>query len=339
MKSLTRWLLLTLPFTLLFAAACGGDDDNGSALDPANPTRVTLMLNWTPNAHHAGIYLARENGWYRDAGIDLEIVEPAEGGVEQVVGAGRAQFGISIQESVIPAREQGVPIVSIATILQHNDSSLVSLGSEGITRPRDLAGKRYGGYGGALETALVKKLTECDGGDPEQVRFVDVGNVDYLVGMEQNQYDFVWIFEGWDGIRYRDVQKDQVNTILFTDHLDCIPDWYTPLIITSEKLIADRPELVRAFTEVTARGYQVAITDPAAAAAALLKAAPELDKALVELSTAYYAQDRYMDRGREWGRQDEDIWVEFEEFLRTSGLTEKKVDVSSAYTNQFLPKK
>ncbi|MBI5948686.1 MAG: ABC transporter substrate-binding protein [Chloroflexi bacterium] len=327
MKRLALFLFATLALGL---AACGGDDDGGL-------TKVTVMLDWTPNTHHSGIYLAKEKGWYRDAGLDVTIVEPAAGGVEAVVAAGKADFGVSIQEAVIPARAEGVPIVSIAAIKQHNDSSLIALKGEGITRPKDLAGKTYGGFGGALETALIRQLVKCDGGDPEKVKFVEVGNIDYLAGMEANQFDFVWVFEGWDAIRYNQVENKPVSSIKFTDYLNCIPDWYTPLLITSEKMLKDHPDTVRKFLEATTRGYDEAIKNPDAAAAALLKGAPELDEKLVKLSQAYHTT-KYMDSGRRWGLQDANIWVNFEKFLRDAKLTDKQVDVSKAYTNDYLPK-
>lgn len=326
---------------MLFAAACGGDDDDDAgnengAGDAPELERVTLMLNWTPNAQHGGIYLAQKNGWYREAGLDVSIIEPAQAGAEQVVAQGNADFGISIQEAVVPAREQGIPIVSIAAIIQHNDSSFFALEEEGITRPKDFEGKTYGGYGGPLELEILNKLVECDGGDPSLVRHVEVGNVDYLSGMEQDRFDFVWVFEGWDVLRAREVENIPVTSVKFADYLDCIPDWYTPLIITSEKMIADRPDTVRKFLEATARGYEAAIRDPQAAAEALLEAAPELDRQLVELSTEYHAS-RFVDEGRQWGLQDEEVWVTFERFLREAGLTSKEVDVQKAYTNAFLP--
>ena len=146
------------------------------AIGPAaaqEPTAVTLMLNWTPNNHHAGIYLALANGWYADAGIALEVIEAAAAGADQVVGAGRADFGISQAESVIPARANGVPVVSIATILRFNDSSLMALTADGIARPRDLAGKTYGGYGGSLERELIDALVACDGGGRTEPDLLD----------------------------------------------------------------------------------------------------------------------------------------------------------------------
>ena len=225
--------------SFVFAASCGDDDGGGLK-------KVTLMLNWTPNTQHSGIYIAKEKGWYKDAGIDLQILDaPASGGVEQVVGQGKADFGISVAESVIPARAEGVPVVSIAAILQHNDSSLFSLAKANIKRPKDLEGKTYGGYGGPLETQIVKKLVQCDGGDPAKVKFVEVGDVDYLAGMEAKQFDFVWVFEGWDVLRANKIENKPVTSIKFKDWLNCRPDWYTPVFITSESLAKSNPDLVK----------------------------------------------------------------------------------------------
>jgi ABC-type nitrate/sulfonate/bicarbonate transport system substrate-binding protein len=298
-------------------------------------TPVTLMLNWTPNNHHAGIYIAKANGWYKDVGIDLRIVEPAAAGADQVVGAGSADFGISQAESIIPARANGVPVVSIATILPYDDSSLMALASEGISRPRDLEGKTYGGYGGPLETELIDRLVTCDGGDPTKVKFVEVGNIDYLAGLEQNRFDFVWVFEGWDALRAREVLDKQISTLKFVDYLQCIPDWYTPVFIASEATLRDRPELVHKFLAATARGYRRAIEDPDEAAADLLKAVPELDAALVQAAARYHAP-RYAASGEPWGIQRPEIWKNFVAFLRDAGLVDKDVDPNAAFTNRFL---
>jgi ABC-type nitrate/sulfonate/bicarbonate transport system substrate-binding protein len=229
-----------------------------------------------------------------------------------------------------------VPVVSIGAIIQHNTSSLMSLAEDGIEDPGDLAGKTYGGFGGPLETALIRTLTECGGGDPDAVDFVEVGQAEYLDGMSRDQYDFVWIFDGWDGVRATELAGADVNFLRFIDHVDCIPDWYTPLIVTSEAMIEGDPDTVRAFMEATARGYEYARDNPGEAAEILLAAVPELDRALVERSAQYLAS-RYADEAEPWGIQEQAIWERFEAFLRDSGLTDTEVDVSAAYTNEFLP--
>jgi ABC-type nitrate/sulfonate/bicarbonate transport system substrate-binding protein len=321
-------------------AACSDDEGSSSSSDVSVGSgelqEVTLMLNWTPNAQHDGIYLAQAEGLYEEAGIDLEIVEPGEEGSDVAVGTGAADLGISQAESLLPAREQGVPVVSVATLFPVNDSSLMLLADEGVESPADLEGLTYGGYGGALETELISRLVECDGGDPEAVEHVEVGNVDYLAGLEQDRFDVVWVFEGWDALRAREVEDVDLTTLPFRDFQDCIPNWYTPIVIAGEDILADDPEVVDAFLAATAEGYQLAADDPAAAADALLAAAPELDEDLVRASAEHHAP-LFMEGGGEWGVQDEEVWTEFEQFLREAGLTQDEVDVSAAFTNDHLP--
>jgi len=317
------------------ATSTGTPTSTATATPSDGLTEATLMLNWTPNAQHAGIYLALQNGWYEEAGIKLEIVEPAAAGTEQVIGTGGAEFGVSVAEALLPARAAGVPIVSIATVLPYNDSSFMALADAGIERPRDFEGKTYGGFGGPLETELLRTLVACDGGDPDAVEMVEVGNIDYLAGMEQGRFDFVWVFEGWDALRAREIEGKAISTVTFVDWLDCIPDWYTPLFIASEDLIADDPDLVRAFVEATARGYEAAIADPTAAADALLAAAPELDEDLVRLSTEYHAP-KFVGEGG-WGLQDGEVWSTFAAFLQDAGMLDEGLDTEAAYTNEFLP--
>src|ERR1035437_8440863 len=91
-------LLSAVPFA---AMACSSGGSSSSGLK-----KVTLMLDWTTNTNHSGIYVAKDKGWFKDAGLDVQIVEPAQSGVEQVVGNGNADFGISVMESVIPARAE-----------------------------------------------------------------------------------------------------------------------------------------------------------------------------------------------------------------------------------------
>lgn len=349
MKRLTRLFgagALMLLAAVVFAACSGSDEEDGtgtvapteeaSATDtPTEEMRsVTVMLDWTPNTNHIGIYAAEAEGYYDEVGLDVSIIEPT-GGVEAIVAEGQAQFGFSYAEALLPARLAGVGVTSIAAVLPHNESSLMSLASAEITRPRDFEGQRYGGFGGQLERQLIESLVACDGGDPSLVEFVEVGNVDYIPGMEQDRFDFVWVFEGWDVIRARGLEGVEITTLPFIDYTECIPDWYTPVIVTDDDLIADDPELVRAFLDATTRGYQFAIDEPDAAATALLEAAPELDEQLVRDSAAYLA-DRFVD-DLAWGEQREEIWLEFELFLREAALLESEVDSGEAHTNEFLP--
>ena len=152
--------------------------------------------------------------------------------------------------------------------------------------------------------------------------------------LERDFYDFVWIFDGWDGIRLEQAGVD-TTSIPFDEHFDCIPNWYTPLLATSESLIEDDPEIVTAFMEATTRGYEVAASDPSAASDALLAAAPELDEDLVRASAEYLAPEYAPDGA--WGVQDPQVWTDFTAFLTEAGILSGDVAVDASWTNDFLP--
>ncbi|MGI8710489.1 MAG: ABC transporter substrate-binding protein [Acidimicrobiales bacterium] len=333
-RSLT--IVATALVVLAATSACG-TSSGGAATSKDGLRKLQVVLDWTPNTNHSGMYLARAKGWYRKAGLDVSFVEPGDSSSLQLLAAGKADVAVSVQEEVIPARAQGLPVQSVAAVMPHNTSGLVSLASDGIRRPRDLEGKTYGGYGGQLEKALVDRLVACDGGDPEKVKTVDVGEADYRVGLQRDTYDVVWIFDGWDGIRLNQIDKVKTNELAFIDHTDCIPDWYTPLLATSERMEASRPEDLKAFLAATARGYQTAMADPSAATVALMAAAPDLDRDLVTRSARYLAT-RYADDPADWGRQRAEVWTSFARFLAKADMVDAKVDVSDAWTNRYLPK-
>lgn len=321
----------------LALTACSSDTDDGAATgeEQEELRPLTVVLDWTPNTNHGGMYLADAEGWYREAGLDVEFVEPGDSSSLQLLAAGRADVAVSVAEEVLPARAEGLPVQSIAAVIQHNTSSLVSLAGEGITSPRHLEGKTYGGWGGQLEESLINRLVECDGGDPSAVEFVDVGEADYRIGLERNQYDFVWIYEAWDGVRLTEIDGVELNRIAFADHTDCIPDWYTPVLATSDDVVADRREDVEAFLEVTRRGYVRAMEDPAAAAAALLEVSPDLDPELVELSASWLAT-RFAEDPAEWGRQEARVWDSFAAFLVEAGMLDEGFDASTAWTDELF---
>ncbi len=335
MTPLTRRLAVTLLALVLVAVACGGDEPDAQPTEPPR-TELTVMLNWVPNAHHAGIYLARERGYYADEGLDITIIEPAfDIGVEAAVAAGQADIGLAQAESLLPARAAGVDVAAVATILPSNDSVLMGLAEDGIERPADLEGATYGGFGGALETELISRLVACDGGDPAEVEFVEVGNVDYVPGMQQDRFDVAWVFSGWDRIRADDVLGVEVSEIRFDEFLDCIPDWYTPLVLASSERVAEGDDRIAGFLAATARGYTDVAADPAAGAEAMIGDVPELDAELIEVAVGYYA-DRFLVDG-EWGVMDEAVWDEFATFLVDAGLLEGEIDPGAAWTNDLLP--
>src|SRR3972149_1259134 len=130
-------LVIALLVIMLITIACGSRADRG--LIP-----VTLMLDWVPNTNHTGIFVAQEKGYFKEAGLDVKIIQPGEVRPEAAVASGTAHFGISFQEYVTLARADKIPIVSIAAVLQHNTSGFASLADLKVDSPADFEGLRYG---------------------------------------------------------------------------------------------------------------------------------------------------------------------------------------------------
>ncbi|PMP76173.1 MAG: ABC transporter substrate-binding protein [Chloroflexus aggregans] len=329
-----RWFLLTL---VILLTACGSGAATPTTSTQAPLTKVRVGLDWTPNTNHTGLYVAQAKGYYAQQGLEVEILGAQEGGtVEQLVATGRLDFGISYQEGVTQARVEGVPIVSIAAIIQHNTSGFASRAEEGITSPRDFIGKKYGAFGSPVEQAVIKGLLECAGvGDQfDQVQFVDIGSSDFFVATERDEVDFVWIFKGWTGIE-AEVRGVPLNIVMMND-LQCIPDYYTPVLITGEKLIAEQPDLVRRFLAATSAGYRFAIEQPGEAADILLKAAPELDAELVRRSQQYLA-GQYQAEAARWGEQKLEVWRAYAQWMADRNLIARMIEPEKAFTNDFLP--
>jgi len=302
---------------------------------------VTLALDWTPNTNHTGIYVALEKGWYRQEGIDLKLLPYSDNASpDTLVSTGKADVGISSTESIVADAAVGQPVVSIAAIIQHNTSALVTLASSGLTRPGMLDDKVYGGFGAPYEGAVVGEIIKKDGGKGV---FKNVTlSVDAMDALKAHRVDFVWIFEGWEGIQAaRDGVK--LNTFYITDY--GVPDYYTPNIITSSMEIKQKAGILHRFMRATARGYEYARTYVQDSAQALLALAPPgtfPDTGLVTASQQYLSP-RYADPGRKWGWQDAAPWHGYPQFILDSGGVQdasgkpvKSLNLDALYTNEFL---
>jgi ABC-type nitrate/sulfonate/bicarbonate transport system substrate-binding protein len=301
-------------------------------------TKVTVMLDYTPNTNHIGLYVAQAKGYYKEANLDVQIVPAGDVQVEQLVATDKIEFGVSYQEQMTYARAQNLPLISVAAVVQHNTSGFASLNAKHpLKTPADLAGLQYGAFGFAIEKPMIDLLMKCYNASADTVKFVDVGFAEPFPLMDQGRIDFVWLFYAWDGIRAKQ-QGIKVDFLMLKDYANCVPDYYTPLLITSEKLVKAKPDVVRAFVQASARGYADAIRTPAEAADLFIRAVPETDAALVKESAAWLA-DQFQAEAPRWGEQKLEIWQGYAEWLFKNKVLDKQIDAKAAYTNEFLPGK
>jgi ABC-type nitrate/sulfonate/bicarbonate transport system substrate-binding protein len=324
-----KWLMVILSIGLL--AGCGSEDskeDNSDSLE-----KVSVVLDWTPNTNHTGLYVAKEKGYFEEQGLDVEIVMPGEAGADQIVASGKSEFGVGYQEGVTQARVQDVPLVSIAAVIQHNTSGFASPVDKGIKTPKDFEGKTYGGFGSPVEKEIMSALMKQDAADINKVNIVNMGDTDFFTAVKRD-IDFAWIYYGWTGIE-AELRGEELNMVYLTDYSDKL-DYYTPVLTTSEKMISDEPEKVESFIAAASKGYEFAIENPGEAADILIEAEPDLDAELVKKSQEWLA-DKYQDDAPRWGEQKKEVWENYGDWMFNNGLIEKKLDAEKAFTNEFLP--
>ncbi|MGE5629158.1 MAG: ABC transporter substrate-binding protein [Solirubrobacterales bacterium] len=298
--------------------------------------KVTVILDWVPNTNHTGLYVAKDKGYYAEEGLDVNIIQPSEGGTASLIAAGKGDFGVSYQEEVTMARtaSEPLPVKAIAAIIQHNTSGFASPASKNIKTPKDFEGKTYGGWGSPSENAILKAVMEKDGGDFSKLKIVDVGSEDFFAATKKN-VDFEWIFEGWAGVQAK-IQNESLNYIELRK-LNPAFDYYTPVIIASDSALQKDPELAKKFLKATTKGYEYAMTNPEDAANILVKNAPETDPKLA-LESQKYLADKYKAEAPRWGEMKQSVWANYTKFLYDNKLITKQLDSKEAFTNEYLPK-
>lgn len=347
--------VICLLFAALLLTACGGAQTAEPTAEPAAEAqseaaaeveaepaalrKVTLMLDYTPNTNHTGFYVAESLGYYSDAGLDVEIIEPGDNATATMVAAGKADFGVSYQEDTTYAltSEEPLPIKAIAAIIQHNTSGFVSLKAANINSPKDFAGKTYAGWGAPSEEAVIKAVMQADGGDFSQLTIVGAdgsGFASLSADTDAGKVNILWEFYGW-GVTRGLMDGFDLNYMPCTD-LDERLDYYTPLIITNNDLIASDPDLIKAFMSATKKGYEYAIANPDEAAKLLHDTAlPDTDLEFLTKSQQYLSGE-YAKDAASWGVMNDTVWDNYTDFMKEYGLIDHTIPASDQYTNEFV---
>jgi len=277
-----------------------------------------------------------EKGYFKDAGIEVEVVQPPEDGAEVLVASGRAQFGVSFQDAMAPALvgENALPIQAVAAIVQHNTSGIISRKGEGAETPKGLEGKKYATWNGPIELETVKEVMEADGGDYSKLQMIPSTVTDEVSALKTKSVDALWIFYAWAGVK-TEMEALETDFFAFAD-IDPVFDYYTPVIIAGTKYLQDDPETAKAFMAALSKGYEYAIANPEESAGILCKYAPELDSELVKKSQEYLS-DKYKAEAKKWGYIDANRWNTFHNWLNEHGLLNPQIEENTGFTNDFLP--
>jgi ABC-type nitrate/sulfonate/bicarbonate transport system substrate-binding protein len=243
-------------FGLVFVTACGG----GSGGSGGEQT-VTVQLDWTPNTNHTGIYVGLAKGWYKDAGIKVNILPYTDVNPDVVVANGKADIGFSFPPNVVFSRAQGLDVVSVASVLQKGVTELAVLDSSDIKRPKDLDGRLYAGFGLPYEEPVIKTVITTDGGKGT-FRSATLSTAAYEA-LYNKRADFTEIFVTWEGIE-ADIRGIKLRT--FKPDQFGVPDHPAVVLIAKGDAVSKRKATLQKFLDVTRRGYEFAQKSPEEAA-------------------------------------------------------------------------
>lgn len=330
--------MMVIVLMVLGMAGCAQNNSAKPAQQDAQKEtkKITFVLDWTPNTNHTGVYVAKELGYFKDAGLDVDIIQPPEGGALSLVAAGKAEFGVSFQEEIAAAITSDSPldVVAVGTILQHNTSGIISLKEDNISSPKGMENKVYATWDTPVEKAILKQVITKDGGNYDKVKMIPSTVTDVISALQSN-VDAVWVYYGWDGVATK-VKGLDTNYFAFKD-IDPVLDFYTPVIAASPKYLEQNGDTAKKFLAAVAKGYEYAIEKPEEAAKILVKNAPEVDPALATASQKYLV-DQYKAEVKQWGYIDSKRWDGFYSWMYDNKLIPKKIDAGKGFTNAYLPK-
>ncbi len=259
---------------VLLVAGCAGCGEDGA--EPGVPRGAVLVLDFTPNAVHSGIYAAREQSFYREAGVELEIRQPGEStDAPKLLAAGRAEFAILDIHDLGIARERGLDLVGLLPIVQRPLAAVIARGDGPVHSPRDLEGHTVGVTGLPSDEAVVDSEVRADGGNPAQVEQVTIG-FNAVSSLAAGKVDAATGFWNAEGVALRR-QGIPVRVFKVDDY--GAPPYPELILTTSRQTLEEDPDLIDAIIDATERGYASVQNDPAGALDDLLAADPALDRA------------------------------------------------------------
>ncbi|MDQ2675657.1 MAG: ABC transporter substrate-binding protein [Actinomycetota bacterium] len=261
--------VVALLAAVLALHGCGED-----GAEPGASREATLVLDFTPNAVHAGLYAALERGWFAQEGLDLTLQQPGDStDAPKLLAAGRAEFAVVDINDLGTAARRGFALTPIAALVQIPLASVIAADREEVNRPRDLEGAEVGVTGLPSDNAVLDAVVEADGGDPGTIERTVIG-FDAVAALSAERVDAATAFWNAEGVAVRELGVPTREFRVGDFASDPFPEL---VVVTTVELARDEPELVAAVRAGIQRGYEFAADDPDAALESLLGAVEGVD--------------------------------------------------------------
>lgn len=336
MRRFSRLFSILVLITLLSACSgMAGDASNkpDTTSTPVPLVHIRLPMGYIPNIQFAPFYVAVDKGYYKDAGIDVQFDYSNETDGVSLVGSNNLQFTLASGEQVLLARAQGLPVVYVMAWWQEYPVAVVSKVDQNIKTPQELKGKKIGlpGLYGASYVGLEALLNA--GGVQEKDVTLDSIGYNQVEALVSNQDQAVVVYVNNEPIQLR-AQGYDINMMRVADYVKLASNG----LLTNDTTLKNNPDLVRRMVQATLRGLADTINDPDQAyeiskkyVEGLANADATIQKQVLSTSIDYW-------KANTLGYAQPSAWENMQKVLLKMGLLKQPVDLSKAYTNQFIEK-
>ena len=325
----------TLAAITALAGALAGCGEREERAGPGQAEPLKLMLDFFPNADHAGIYGAEAGGHFRDVGLDVTVRTPPDPAAPiKQVAAGRVDLAISYEPEVLRARDRGLNVVSVASVVREPLTSIVSLPKARIRRPADLRGKTVGTAGIDYQSAYLRAILERAKVPPSTVKERNVG-FNLAPALLTGKVDAVLgAFWNYEGLQLK-LRRKRPQIIKVQDA--GVPPYSELVLVANGDSLENDPGRVRRFVGALERGTRALRSNTTPALDALLRANRDLDPRLQRESVRVTLPLLLPPRGKPFGWQDLRAWTRFGDWMRDRGLLKQPPTPEDAVTNEALP--
>jgi putative hydroxymethylpyrimidine transport system substrate-binding protein len=330
----TRCLAL-LGVAVLAVAVLAGCGERSEPTAGPRTERLRLLLDYLPNADHAGVYAAQARGDFRRAGLEVDVQTPADPSAPlKLLAAGRVDLAISYEPELLLARDAGAKLVAVGALVQEPLTSIMSIGRHGIRTPAGLRGKTVGTAGIPYQSAYLKAILERAGVDAGSVKEVNVG-FNLVPAMLSHKVDAtLGAFWNYEGVQLRLARKDP--QIIRMDRAG-VPTYDELVIVAREADLGRGGARVRRFLRALGQGHVALRRDPQAGVRPLLAANPDLDPRLQLESVKATLPAFFPPAGKPFGWMDRGAWARYGRWMYDQGLLKRPPAITRALTEEFLP--
>jgi len=308
--------IIMLSILVISIFSCSSEDEINT---------ISLALDWYPNSNHAGIFYAKDKGYFLDENLNIEVYTPSDPTtILQTVASGRDQFGISYQPDLLLARNEGVPVVAVSSVVRTPLNSIMTLKKSGISEPSKLKGKTIGYPGIPLNVGILQSILEGQGLTMDDVNLVDVG-FDLVPALLSSRVDAViGAFWSHESILI-ELEGEEVNILKFQDW--GIPEYHELVLVTSEEYLKENKEIVESFVKSFRKGFESSIESNSESMESLIAAYPEvnveLEKQGIKLLAPLWDESL--------NSNNMDSWNKFGEWMKEKGLISPDLAIKDSF--------